>query len=172
MKALYTRTPTPEERQALQAGLKAKEALTVRRCQMILLSADEHLKVDQIGRKVGRSGQTVRETLRAFNQNGVRCIYPQPVGRQDDQRAFDEAAREHLRELVHRSPRDFGHDTSLWTLDLIAQVSYEQGLTHQRVHFDTISATLAQMGITWKRAKKHLQSPDEHYERKKNAAIG
>lgn len=172
MEAIYARQPTEEERQALQKGLKSKAALTVRRCQMILMSADEHRSVKDIGERVGRSGQTVRETLRAFNQEGITCINPRPLGRPGDQRAFDDDAREHLRDLVHRSPREFGYDTSLWTLKLIAQVSYEQGLIAKQVHFDTISATLEELGITWKRARKHIQSPDECDDVKKNDAIG
>ena len=36
---------------------------------------------------------------------------------------------EQLRALLHRSPRDFGQPTSLWTLDLAAEVSFAQGLT-------------------------------------------
>lgn len=172
MKPIAARQPTEEEREALQMGLKSETALTVRRCQMILLSADEHRLVQDIGARVGRSGQTVRETIKAYNRAGIACIYPRAMGRPDDQRAFDDAAQEQLRELIHRSPRDCGQDTSLWTLDLVAQVSYEQGLTKRRVHFDTISATLTQMGLGWKRAKKHIQSPDEQYDVKKNDGIG
>lgn len=172
MEAIYARPLTETEREALQQGLKSKSALTVRRCQMILMSADEQRPVKEIGERVGRTGQTVRETLRAFNQDGISCIYPRPMGRPGDQRAFKDAAREKLRDLIHRSPREFGHDTSLWTLKLIAQVSYEQGLSTQVVHLDTVSETLAQMGITWKRARKHIQSPDAHYDTKKNDAIG
>jgi len=172
MKAIYAKQLTPTERQALQKGLKSKSALTVRRCQMILMSADEHRSVADIGERVGRTGQTVRETLRAFNQEGIGCIDARAKGRHDDQRAFDGTAREQLRDMIHRSPREFGQDTSLWTLKLIAQVSYERGLTTSRVHFDTVSDTLAQMGLGWKRAKKHIQSPDEQYDMKKNDAIG
>lgn len=172
MKPIVARPPTKEEREALQTGLKSESVLTVRRSQMILLSADEHRSVKDIGERVGRSGQTVRETINAYNREDLECIYPRVMGRPDDQRAFDDAAQEQLRELIHRSPRDCGHDTSLWTLDLIAQVSYEEGLTKRRVHFDTVSATLTQMGIGWKRAKKHIQSPDENYETKKNDGIG
>lgn len=172
MKAIYARQLTQTERQAVQQGLKSTSALTVRRCQMILMSADEHRRVADIGERVGRTGQTVRETLRAFNQDGISCINPRAKGRPDDQRAFDDTAREKLRDMIHRSPREFGQDTSLWTLKLIAHVSYEQGLTATLVHFDTVSETLAQMGLGWKRAKKHIQSPDEQYDVKKNDAIG
>jgi hypothetical protein len=29
--------------------------------------------------------------------------------------------------MLHRSPREFGKDTSLWTLSLAAEVSFEEG---------------------------------------------
>jgi len=32
-----------------------------------------------------------------------------------------------LRALLHQSPRPFGKDTSVWTLDLAAAVAYAQG---------------------------------------------
>src|SRR5215208_7453443 len=41
--------------------------------------------------------------------------------------AFDEGGTEALREMLHRSPREFGKDTSLWTLSLAAEVSFEEG---------------------------------------------
>ena len=172
MKALYARQPTVEEREELESGLKSSLALTIRRCQMILISADEQLKVDAIGRRVGRSGQSVRDVINSFNETGIDCIYPQQVGRQDDQRAFDDTARERLHEFILCSPREFGYDTSLWTLGLLADVSYEQGLTVSRVHIDTVSETLKQMGLPWKRAKRTIHSPDPNYEGKKNAGIG
>lgn len=171
MRALYARQPTEKERKELEAGLKSNTALTVRRCQMIMLSTDDQLKVNAIGQRVGRSGQTVREVLNAFNTQGIACIYPQAVGRQDDQRAFDDAAREQLRALIVCSPRDWGYDTSVWTLELLADASYEQGLTAYRVHFDTVSETLMQMGLRWKRAKRTIHSPDPNYSGKKTTGL-
>jgi transposase len=171
MRALYARQPTAEERRELEAGLQSDSALTLRRCQIILLSVDEQLKVQAIGQRIGRSDQTVREVIHAFNEEGVRCVYAQPRGRQDDQRAFDDAAREQLRAMIRQSPREFGHDTSLWTLELIAAVSYEQGLTTWRVHKDTVSETLRQMGMPWKRAKRKIQSPDPNYTSKKKTRL-
>jgi hypothetical protein len=60
MKPLYARTLTDEERQVLRQSLKSSNGFTVRRAQMILMSADERLKVDEIGRRVGCKGQAVR----------------------------------------------------------------------------------------------------------------
>lgn len=78
-----------------------------------------------------------------------------------------------MREMLHRSPRDFGKPTSLWTLDWAAQVSFEEGLTQERVSGETIRATLArELGVRWQRAKRWITSPDPDYERKKGVATG
>lgn len=172
MKPLFARPPSAEERQTLTAGLKAAEAWQVRRCQIILMSADEQLTTPAIGRRVGLSAQQVRRVLHTFNQVGLACLGRQKPGRKDDQRAFDDPARERLRTLVHQSPRTFGFENSLWSLPMLAKVSYQEGLTSREVHFDTVSQTLREMGLDWKRVKHWIHSPDEHYVRKKSAAIG
>ena len=172
MKAIYARPPTEEERRSLESGLKAAEAWKVRRCQIILMSADDHLKAGAIAARVGLSDQQVRKVLHAFNQHGVACLIRQKPGRKVDQRAFDDQARARLREIVHQSPRAFGFESCLWTLSLLAKVSYQEGLSSHEVHFDTISQTLKELGLNWKRVKHWINSPDEHYARKKSAATG
>jgi hypothetical protein len=84
--------------------------------------------------------------------------------------AFNAAAAERLRALLHRSPRTFGKPTSVWTLDLAAAVSFERGLTAERVSDETIRLTLKRLGIGWKRAKRWITSPDPEYARKKAPA--
>jgi transposase len=172
MKALYVRELTEEEQEALQNGLKSSDGFTVRRAQMLLMSANERLKVNEIGERVGCRGQAVREAIHAFHEEGVACLKRKSRARQDDQRAFDDAARERLQELIRLSPRVSGYETSLWTLELLAEVSYAEGLTTHQVHPDTISETLHSMGIRWQRAKKRICSPDTQYEGKKSAETG
>ena len=37
-----------------------------------------------------------------------------------------------MREMLHQSPREeFGKDSSLWTMEMAAQVSFEEGLTKE-----------------------------------------
>jgi hypothetical protein len=72
--------------------------------------------------------------------------------------------------MLHQSPRKFGKDSSLWTLAMAAQVSFEEGLSADRVSGETIRATLARMGVRWQRAKRWITSPDPLYARKKDAA--
>jgi len=172
MKPLYVRPLTKDEQESLRANLKSADGFTVRRAQMLLMSAEERLKVDEIGKRLGCQGQTVRETIHAFHQNGLACLQKSSRSRHDDQRAFNEAARQALQELIRRSPRELGHETSLWTLELLAQVSFEQGLTATPITGETVRATLAAMGIGWRRAKHWISSPDPHYQTKKNDGTG
>ena len=82
--------------------------------------------------------------------------------------AFDERRAEALRGMLHRSPREFGYHTSLWTLQMAAEAAFEEGLTQRRVSGETIRATLSRvLGIRWMRAKRWITSPDPLYERKK-----
>ena len=79
--------------------------------------------------------------------------------------------------MLHRSPREFGHESSLWTLAMAADVAFEEGLTEERVSErvsgETIRATISRLlGVRWMRAKRWITSPDPLYERKKGGATG
>ena len=51
---------------------------------------------------------------------------------------------------------------------MAADVAHAQGLTAWRVGGETIRATLARMGLSWRRAKHWNTSPDSEYARKKD----
>ena len=172
MRPIYARAITEEERETLREELKSATGVVVRRSQIILISADENLKAQAIAKRVGYSDETVRQVIQRFNQEGVQAIYPKSRARPDDQRAFQDAARERLKAIVHQSPRAFGCESSMWTLQLLAEVSYQEDLTDRLVHPDTVGETLHQLGVDWKKAKRHIQSPDKHYKRKKNDVTG
>ncbi len=73
--------------------------------------------------------------------------------------------------MLHRCPREFGYESSLWTLDMAASAAFEEGLTERRVSGETIRATLVRLlGVRWMRAKRWITSPDPLYERKKEGA--
>ena len=86
--------------------------------------------------------------------------------------AFDSEGAERLREMLHQNPRRFGKDSSLWTLQMAAGVSFEEGITQGRVTGETIRATLVRLGVRWERAKRWITSPDPEYQRKKGGATG
>jgi DNA-binding CsgD family transcriptional regulator len=70
---LYIRHVTDEERAALEAGLRRHEAFTVRRCQIVLASA-EGRKPAQIATTLHCAPQTVRNVIHAFNARGLACV--------------------------------------------------------------------------------------------------
>ena len=141
----------------------------LRRCQILLASARGE-RVPQIARQLGCNQQTVRNAIHAFHARGLACLTKGSSQAHTIHRAFDPAAAERLRPLLHQSPRTLGHPTSLWTLELAATVSFAQGLTATRVTGETIRATLARLGVRWQRAKHWLTSPDPEYARKKGRA--
>jgi len=163
---LFVRPPTDAERQALEDALRSPDAFVLRRAQIIRASAQGE-QVGVIAPRVGFSGQAVRNVIRAFNAHGVAVLQPRSRRNRVIYSSFDTAGAEALRALLHQSPRLFDKPTSVWTLDLAAEVAYERGLTAWRVSGETIRATLARMGVRWRRAKEWITSPDPEYARKK-----
>lgn len=172
MATLYARTLTKQERDELEQGLRSSVALTVRRCQVLLMSADDRLTPQQIAARLRCSDQTVRRTIHAFHEVGLACLKSGSRARKDDQRAMDDEGRARLKEIIRTSPRSLGYETSLWTLALLTEVSCKERLTSWQVSADTMSRTLRDMGVNWQRAKQHINSPDPAYAVKKSDGIG
>ena len=165
-KPTMVRPLTEEERNTLTAGLRSSNAFVLRRCQIVLAS-ERGEYAPAIGRTVGCDDETVRRILRAFNAHGVAVLQRGSCRPQTVQAAFRPEAADQLCELLHHSPRTFGKATSLWTLDLAAEVSFERGLTARQVSGETVRTTLQRKNVGWKRAKHWLTSPDPAYARKK-----
>lgn len=168
---LFVRPPIESERQALAAGLRSADAFTLRRCQIVLASARGE-RAPAIARALGCSDQTVRNAIRAFDARGVAALREGSSRPHTVHVAFDAAGAERLRGLLHRSPREFGHPTSLWTLELAAEVAFAEGLTVTRVSDETVRATLARLGLRWRRAKTWITSPDPAYAQKNSGVTG
>ena len=173
---IFVRPLSDAERQTLEAGLRSSDAFVLRRCQ-ILLASDRDENAYQIARSLGCNPQTVRNAIHAFNERGLpeasRRRFREARKRPHTiHRAFDPERAAALRELLHKSPREFGKQSSLWTMEMAAEVSFEEGLTKERVSGETIRATLSRMGVRWERAKRWITSPDPQYARKKDGATG
>jgi transposase len=168
---IFVRPLSDAERQQLEAGLRSFHAFVLRRCQILLASARGE-QAPQIARYLGCDDQTVRNAIHAFNQQGLDCLTKGSSRPHTIHAAFPGEQAEQLRGLLHQSPRAFGQPTSLWTLELAAEVSFQQGLTPQRVSGETIRATLERLGVRWQRAKAWITSPDPAYARKKGPETG
>ena len=167
---LFVRPPTELEQQALAAGLRSADAFTLRRCQIVLASARGE-RVPAIARSLGCGAQTVRNAIHAFDHAGMAAVRAGSSRPHTLHPAFAAEGRQRLRALLHRSPREFGHATSVWTLELAAEVAFAEGITATRVSDETVRATLARLGIRWRRAKPWITSPDPAYAQKNDAVI-
>jgi transposase len=167
---IFVRALTDAERTELEHGLHAPEAFVLRRCQIVLASARGQ-RIPQIAEALGCDEKTVRLVVHGFNQRGLDVLSRGSSRPHTTCPAFaTPAAVTALRELLHQSPRTFGQPTSVWTLDLAAQVSAERGLTARRVTGEAIRKTLRRQGTSWRRAKRWITSPDPEYARKKAPA--
>ena len=168
---VFVRTISDEERKALERGLRSSDAFMLRRCQIIVASA-KGLRVPQIADTLGCDDQTALNAIHAFNERGLACLTKGSSRPHTIERAFTEESAQALRRMLHRSPRDFGKESSVWTLQLAAEVSFEQGLTQEQVSAETVRATFERLGLRWQRAKEWIDSPDPQYTRKKSVETG
>src|SRR5215467_5311126 len=165
---LYVCPLLADERATLETGLRSASAFTVRRCQILLASA-EGQTTTTIAHDLRCTEQTVRNALHAFHQRGLAALQPQSSRPHTTATIFDVGTCEALRALLHQSPRTCGTPTSRWTLQLAAEVSCAQGLTPRLGSDEAIRVALRRLGVTWKRAKHWITSPDPAYARKKTA---
>ena len=163
---IFVRSLTSEEEQQLQAGLRSAEAFTLRRCQILLLSAERHTP-RQIARQLRCTDQAVRNAIHAFNTEGCGCLRAKSSRPLTAAPLFDAEKCEQLKGLLHTSPRQFGKPRSTWTLGLVAEVCFDNKLTETLVSDETIRVTLRRMGVNWRRARDWITSPDPAYARKK-----
>jgi len=164
---MFVREITPSEISELKAALRSSQAFALRRAQIILASAEAY-RPSQIAQQVGCAVQTVRNVIKAFNQEGTACLIEKSSRPKTVRPIFDEAKCAQLRQILHQNPRTYGKKTSLWTLALVAQVCYECGVTEQLVSTETIRSALSKLSVKWQRAKHWISSPDPQYLRKKS----
>jgi transposase len=163
---LFVRELSAPERQQLQAGLRSREALTPRRAQILLASA-EGLHASAIAARVGCAIGTVHNTLHAFETRGAGCLDEKTRGPKDARPVLGEAQADPLKGILHQSPRRFGKARSTWALGRLADVAFEQKLTPRRLSHEAVRQAVRRLGHGWKRAKTWITSPDPAYARKK-----
>src|ERR687898_547229 len=106
---IFVRLLSKKERETLQTGLRSKDAFVLRRSQMLLASSRGN-EVPQIAENLGCGQQTVRDAIHDFNDRGLDALTPGSSRPKRTRAVFDENRAEQLREMLHRSPREFGRD--------------------------------------------------------------
>jgi transposase len=133
------------------------------RAQMILLSAEQGLKVPQIAAIVRESEATVLRWLKRYRAEGLQGLQDAPrPGRPAEITA---EYRAELLAAVRRRPRSLHLPFSLWTLQRLADYLAER--TGLRISDETVRRVLKQAGIVLSRPQHKISSPDPEYAVKK-----
>ncbi len=162
----FVRPLTTQEKQDLEAGLRSRDAFTLRRSQVLLASARGY-RPSQIAPVLGCSVQCIRGVIHAFEVEALRCLEAKSCAPKRIETVWPRDRDEELRELLHQSPRTFGKPRSTWTLELVAEVWFEQGITPRQLTGEAVRVNLKRLGINWKRARPWMTSPDPLYAEKK-----
>jgi transposase len=161
----------PPEQEAVEAGLRSQNAFTLRRCQ-ILLASSEGQTPSVIAKNLSCASQTVRNVIHDFEQRGLACLEHGSNVPISVEPVLTAEKREQVRTIVHQSPRNFGKNSSLWTLKLLAEVCHEQGLSQTQLSAPTLLDAIVRLEASWKRAKHWVVSPDPAYALKKSNETG
>ena len=164
MRPLQVPPLTPVQRKARDALYRTTKAPRLRtRAQMVLLSAEQGLKVPQIAVIVRESEATVLRWLKRYRAEGLEGLQDAPrPGRPAE---VTVVYRTELLAAVRRRPRGLGLPFSLWTLERLVDYLAEQ--TGIRVSDETVRRTLKQAGIVRSRPQHKISSPDPEYQVKK-----
>lgn len=165
---IFVRAMSEEEKQVLEKAKRATDACEMKRSQ-ILLASSQGLTTREIEKQFGYSAEYARQMIHRFNERGIICLKRKSSAPLRQETIVDQAKCEQIKELMHTSPRLFGKASSLWTLTLVAEVLFESGATPRRMANETIRTAMRKNGISWKRAKDWITSPDPQYELKKTA---
>jgi hypothetical protein len=114
----------------------------------------------------------VRNVIHAFDARGLACVQRGSNVPLSVAPVLNAAKREHVRVLLHQSPRNVGKPARVWTLNWLAEVCHEQGLSPTTLSWPTLLDAIVHLGVHWKRAKHWMVSPDPAYALKKSDAIG
>lgn len=164
MEKLYVPSLSEEQKAELDELYRKTAVPRVRtRAQMVLLSAEKKLKVDEIADIVRESSVTVLRWLHRYIAEGIQGLMDAPrAGRSS---ILTDEFRKRLLEVVRRRPRSLELEYSMWTLQRLADFMAEN--TGIRVSTETIRRALAKEDIVFSRPQHTISSPDPDYQIKK-----
>ena len=111
-----------------------------------------------------RKPDTVYDWLHRYQQDGIAGLPVKP-GRGRKPAYFPkskEEAKEAILHTVRRDPSIFDRTKSRWDLGLIAETCDWLAVNYP----STLSQLMKRMGITYKRGRSYVHSPDPHYQQK------
>ena len=160
--ARYVRSLSKAEEQALRELYRRTQNADIRtRCQMILLSAQEH-GVSEISELTFFNEDSVLYWLDRYESQGLSGLEDRP--RPGVLPKVNGGCEAELKKLVEQEPREAGYSFSTWTCaDLLSEL-VKKGL--EAVSSETIRAHLHALGYGVRRPVLRIASPDPAYKQK------
>src|SRR5687768_11108657 len=169
---IFVRSVSGTEKEELETAVRSKDAVVMRPFQIILVSERSECG-RRIARSLGCGSEAARDAIRHFNGRGLATLAAKSSRPTRTRDAFEEEGAEALPGMLHRSPREFGYETSLWTLAMAAEAAFEASLTDRRVSGETIRAPLSRLlGARGQRAERWITSLEPLHERHRGGATG
>src|SRR5258708_8171391 len=113
----------------------------MRRGQILRASARGE-RAPAIARQLGCDDQTVRNVIHEFNATGLTVLQEGSSRPHQLHTSFSQDGLVRLKELLHRSPRAFGKDRGVWTLELAAQVTFNQAILPTPISHTSVRPSL------------------------------
>lgn len=162
---LYVRKLRIDEGNKIQRIIRhGKNAVYVRRCQVILASA-QGMKVPEIAGVYYLSGDHVRRLIRQFNKEGFESLKPQKPGGKEP--TFTEEQQAEIIELVLMPPKLLGLPFTQWSLHKLKEEVIKRKIVSTISH-ETIREMLKKAKISHQRTKTWKESTDPELESKKS----
>jgi hypothetical protein len=155
---LMVREFSDEERAVIEicAESYGYKPFAERRSRILLASSQGKLPL-QIARELRVDDETVRRAIRAFNERGAIVLIEGSSKAKRTSDLFVPGGRDALFEIFRRTPKHYGFDSIEWTLELIADAAFADGITTSRVSDETIRTALICHNIKWSHFKRLLR---------------
>ena len=169
MPKLITICLTPEQQEKLEQIRDTDKRPYMRERAAAMLKIAEGISPNQVamnGLLKRRQPDTVYDWVHRYQQEGVAGLPIKP-GRGRKPAYFPryqtkDEAKEAILHTVRRDPGTFDTTRSRWDLGLIAQVCDWLAVNHP----SSLSQLLKRLGISYKRGRSYVHSPDPHYDQK------
>lgn len=153
----------PEGKRLRNLMRKSKEIITVRRANVILLSA-QGFRADDISDLTGYSVEHARDIIKAFNNDGFDSLNPKYCGGRPPK--FSEEDREKLVSLATTPPKDLGLPFQQWSLSRLRLEVIKQSIV-ESISKEWLRIILHEATITNQSVKTWKESNDPEFEKKK-----
>jgi transposase len=146
--------PRSERRRIEKLAHRTKEAIVLVRCRIVLKVAMGCSR-RRAGREIGCAPSTAWQIVTRFLKEGEASLVDRRCDNGDLK--VDEDTREGIRQILQKTPEDFGERRPTWTLELLARVIVGQlGIGISVGHLWRV---LRDMGVRWGRPKPMVRCP-------------